>query len=96
MLKTTMSSVPNAAPASLQKLPSELRLMIFDIVTEGDGTIPPLLEALIGDCKMYMEAIEVLWKKSPIPLSFLVSVPVANALTKEEEKFRLITKLAIE
>ena len=53
-----------------------------------------MFEALIGDRKMYMEAIEVLWKNSPIPMSFLITVDAID--TGTIELLGRITKLVVE
>jgi hypothetical protein len=33
-------------------------LLIFDYIIEGNGNIPPLMEALIGDQVLYREAVQ--------------------------------------
>jgi DNA repair exonuclease SbcCD nuclease subunit len=76
------------SPLALRRFAPEIRMLIFDYVIEGHGKTPKLVKALRGDQVMYREALEVLYKKSPIPLSF------AKKMSPGDIQF--IIKLVIE
>lgn len=76
------------SPIALRRFAPEIRLLIFDYIIEGDGKIPLLMKALIGDQVLYREALGVLYKKSPIPVSFVKKMVSAD--------IQSITKLVIE
>lgn len=59
------------------------------IEEEGkDGKIPALVKALRGDQVLYREAIEVLYKKGAVPMSFMQNMNPADV--------QLVTRLVIE
>ena len=56
-------------PSDLQKIPVEIRAMIFRKIGENPGMLAKLAEALTGDTELRNEVTEVMCKTIPLIVS---------------------------
>lgn len=71
-------------PFRIKDLPTEIRLIIFELAIEFEGDTPPLITALRGNKMMYDETLSVL--KNSV---FIVPVWIASEGGKWARKVRL-------
>ncbi|KAN0115251.1 hypothetical protein V8E51_004795 [Hyaloscypha variabilis] len=82
-------------PLALRRFAPEIRALVFEYVIEGEvtvwqvGRIPGLLKAVFGDQVLYHEAIEAMYKKAFVPLTFLWSM-------MKPAQVHMVTKVSID
>jgi hypothetical protein len=82
-------------PLALRRFAPEIRALVFEYVIEGEvtvwqvGRIPGLLKAVFEDQVLYHEAIEAMYKKAFVPLTFLWSM-------MKPAQVHMVTKVSID